>query len=78
MANVHKGQPAADNKKKYEVTLFWTQRCIGRVIIEAESLSEAEEMAAEIESDEIDDFNPVDGELSVDSVEPIEGGQDNE
>ncbi|MGD0816194.1 MAG: hypothetical protein ABSA83_21590 [Verrucomicrobiota bacterium] len=77
-ANAHDGQTAADTKKKYEVTLFWTQHNIGEVIIEADSLAEAEEMADEIESDEIDDWNPTDGEIWVDSVEPIEGGQDNE
>lgn len=73
-------QTNADTKKlrKFEATLFWTQHNQTRVIIEAATLAEAEEMAGDIQSDEIDDWNAVDGDLSVESVEPVKEGSDNE
>ena len=70
--------PDNNHSNKYEVTLRWTQYNIAKVIIEAASLAEAEEKAEEIESDEIDDWNPVDGELYVDSVEPVSEGKSHE
>jgi len=77
-SKAHNGQTAADTKKKYEVRLYWTQYNHATLIIEAQSLAEAEEMADNIESEDVDDWNPVEGELTVDSIEPVEGGQDNE
>lgn len=65
-------------RKKYRATLHFTQYSVANVIIEAVSLAEAEKEADEIESDEIDDWTPVEGDFCVDSVEPVEGGQDNE
>ena len=64
--------------KKYKATLFWTQHNQATVIIEANSLAEAREKADEIDSDEIDDWNPCDGDLYVDSVEPVKGGKAHE
>jgi hypothetical protein len=64
--------------RKYMATLFFTQHSIAKVIIEAPSLAEAEEMAEEIESEEIDDMNTTDGELYVNSVEPIAGEDDDD
>jgi len=69
---------AADTNKKYEVRLFWTQHNMATVIIQAKSLAEAGKKADAILSEEVDDWNPVDGEIWVESVEPVEGGRGNE
>lgn len=76
--NDHEGQTAADTNKKFEAMLSFKQHSRAKVIIEAESLAEAEEMAGEIQSDEVDDWNPIHGEVSVDSVQRLEGGQSHE
>jgi hypothetical protein len=78
--NAHEGQTAADTNqlKKFEVELHWTQHNTATVIVEASSHAEAEEMADEIQSDEVDDWNPVDGDLSVESVELVDGGDRHE
>ena len=77
-SKAHNGQTAADTNKKYEVRLFWSQESEARVIIEAASSAKAEEMAEAIESEDIDVWNPIAGELFVDSVEPVDGGQSND
>jgi hypothetical protein len=56
--------------KKFEVILGFTQYSKATVIIEAATLEEAEEKADELGADEIDDWNPFDGEVFVHSVEP--------
>jgi hypothetical protein len=72
------GNAGNDNKPlmKYEAELFWTQHNCATVIIEARSLQEAERKADELSSEDIDDWNPVDGELFVNSVELASGGSD--
>lgn len=79
-ADAHDGPTSAETntKQKYEIVLFWTQQNEARVIVEASSQDEAEEKADEIESADIDDWIPTDGELFVYSVAPVRGGQDNE
>jgi predicted transcriptional regulator len=78
----HDGQNAADTNKanKYRVVLYYTQTCEVVVNLEVESLAQAEALADEIESEQLtdDDLNPISGELVVDSVKLISGGQDHE
>jgi hypothetical protein len=76
----HNGQPDNDTNtlKKYEATLNFAQHSRAKVIIEAASLEEAEEKAGDICADEIDDWNPYDGEVNILDVSPVEGGQDND
>lgn len=74
----HKGQTAADTKKKYEIMLGYTQHSMAKVIVEARSLAGAQRMADNIEPEDVDDFDPVDGKLRVEWVELYEGGQDDE
>jgi hypothetical protein len=54
--------------KKYTATLTFVQFSRGEVSIKARSLKEARCKADEIGSDEVDNWNPVDGEVSVESV----------
>lgn len=54
---------------KYLVTLTYTQASRATVEIEAESQEEAQELAENIQADEVNDFNPIDGELYVEGVE---------
>jgi len=77
-ANTHNEQPAADTKRKYEIMLGFTQHSTAKVIIKAKSLAEARRKADEIEAEDVDDFDPVDGELRVEWVELCDGGQDND
>ena len=77
-SELERAVPTTNAKKKYEIRLYWTQYNHATLIIEAQSMAEAEEIADNIESEEVDDWNPVEGELTVDSIEPVEGGQDNE
>jgi hypothetical protein len=62
---------------RYEVELYWTQYNRATVIIKARSLKEAEEKADEFSADEIETWEPVHGEMSVESVE-LAGGYENE
>ena len=64
----------ANAMKRYEARFFFTQHSVATVIIEAKNLDEAEEKAANTESCDIDNLDPVDGELSVVSVEQIKEG----
>jgi hypothetical protein len=64
----------ANAMKRYEARFFFTQHSVATVIIEARNLDEAEEKAANTESCDIDNLDPVDGELSVVSVEQIKEG----
>jgi hypothetical protein len=76
----HNGR--ADNDKnplfKYEAELYWTQHNRATVIIEARSLAEAEKKADQLSSEDIDDWNPFDGEIWVDSVGLKAGGSGGE
>jgi hypothetical protein len=66
----------ANTPRKYEATLYFTQHSKATVIIEATSLEEAVEKADDINADEIDDWNPFDGEVVVDTVQSVKGGKD--
>jgi len=65
----------ANAMKRYEARFFFTQHSVATVIIEARNLDEAEEKAANTESCDIDNLDPVDGELSVVSVELCKEGK---
>jgi hypothetical protein len=59
-----------NERNKYEVNLFWTQQNRATVIIEATSLLAVKRKADAIQSEDIENWNPVAGELNVESVEP--------
>jgi hypothetical protein len=72
--NQPKAAQSRKRLKKFEVELNFTQYSEATVIIEAASLAEAEKKADEIASEEIQDFDIVDAQLSVVSVKPaVEG-----
>ena len=77
-SELERAVPTTNTATKYEAILSFKQFSRAKIIIEAMSLAEAEEKANAIESDEIDDWNPCNGEVSLDSVEPVEGGQSHE
>ena len=56
------------NMKTFNATLTFVQYSRGEVLIKARSLKEARCKADEIGADEVDDWNPVNGEVSVESV----------
>ena len=56
------------NMKTFNATLTFVQYSCGEVLIKARSLKEARCKADEIGGDEVDDWNAVDGEVSVESV----------
>lgn len=64
--------------QKFEVILTWTQHNHATTIIEAVSLEQAEEVADAIQSEDIVKWKPMYGELYVHSVEPVEGGKEND
>jgi hypothetical protein len=55
--------------KTYIVQLTFVQCSRAEVKIKARSFKEAERMADEISSEDVEDWNPVDGNLTVESVE---------
>jgi hypothetical protein len=57
--------------KKYEATLAFSQQSRAKVIIKAASLEEAHEKADSIQADDVDNWNPCDGQVDVIGVEPI-------
>ena len=66
----------ANAKKLYEVRFFYMQRSVATEIIEAKTLAEAKRKADEMSSEDVAEFDPVYGELSVESVEQLkEGGR---
>ena len=67
-----------DTKFSYEVELFWTQHSRATIVIKAKSLAEAEEMADELCSDEIEDWESCAGDMFVASVQLADGGSDDE
>ena len=77
---LHPEQAFQDNNPatKYEAMLCFTQQNRARVILMAKSLEEAEERASDFHADEIDAWIPFDGEVYVNSVEAITGGQSHE
>jgi hypothetical protein len=62
----------------YEAELFWTQHNRATVRIKARSREEAELKADELSSEDIDDWDPFDGEVFIDSVQLVAGGSDDE
>jgi len=54
--------------KTYTATLTFVQYCRGEVLIKARSLKDARRKAGEISAYDVDDWNPVNGELSMESV----------
>lgn len=76
----HNGKAGNDTNPgcQYEVELHWTQHNRATVTIQAKSLEAARQKANRIRSDEVDDWDPFDGEMDVDSVRLVEGGQDND
>jgi hypothetical protein len=54
--------------KTFIATLTFVQYSRGEVLIKARSLKNARRKADEIGADEVDNWNPVDGEVSVESV----------
>ena len=65
----------AQPEKKFEAFLRFKQINRAKIIIQARTLDEARERAWEIEPDEVDDWNPVEGDIWVDGVEPLEREQ---
>jgi hypothetical protein len=61
--------------KKFEADLYFTQYHSATVIIEAATLGEALDKAGDIGADEVNNWEPVDGEVGVISVEPLEKGK---
>ena len=54
--------------KTFTATLTFVQYSRAEVLIKAHSLKDARRKADEIGADEVDNWNPVDGEVSVESV----------
>jgi len=54
--------------KTFTATLTFAQYSRAEVLIKAHSLEDARRKADEIGADEVDDWNPVDGEVSVENV----------
>jgi hypothetical protein len=54
--------------KTFTATLTFVQYSRGEVLIKARSIEDASRKADEIGADEVDNWNPVDGEVSVESV----------
>lgn len=79
-SNAHKGQTTADtnNLKEFEVYIFRAQHGHGRIVVEAATLEEAQKMANNIRPDEIEDWDIYDAQVYVDSVEPVDKGQEYE
>ncbi|HET7624397.1 MAG TPA: hypothetical protein VFM25_03960 [Verrucomicrobiae bacterium] len=57
--------------KTYSVSLNFVQYNRADILIKARSLKHAERLADEIGSDEVDEWSPVDGEVSVESVHEV-------
>jgi hypothetical protein len=64
--------PNNNTTKLYEARFFYTQQSVATEIIKATSLEEAQRKADEMGAEDISDFDPIAGELSVESVELIE------
>ena len=56
------------NMKTFIATLTFVQYSRGEISIKARSIKDARRKADEIGADEVDDWNPVDGEVSVESI----------
>ena len=56
---------------KHVALLTFVQYSRAEVEIEAETIEQAEQMAGEISADEVENWNPTDGMVSVESVRPV-------
>ena len=56
------------NMKTFNATLTFVQYSRAEVLIKALSIENARRKADKIGADEVDDWNPVNGEVSVESV----------
>jgi hypothetical protein len=54
--------------KTFTAVLTFSQSSRAEIVIEAETMEEAEELANEIQEDEVDDWNPFDGQVEVNEV----------
>jgi len=70
--------PTTNTTKKYDVCLRLEQISLFWLTIEATSQAEAIKKAQALDSTVSQDWELVEEETHVDSVEPLEGGQDNE
>jgi len=61
-------ETAIQNIKTFTAILTFVQYSRGEVLIKAHSLKEARRKADKIGADEVDDWNSVDGDVSVESV----------
>ena len=66
--------------RQYNVQIFWRSTKVLSHTIKASSLAEAEKMAMKIKREDLpsDELTGLDGELYIDTVSPINGGQDND
>jgi hypothetical protein len=73
----HNGKAGNDTNPlmKFQAELFWTQYNRATVTIEARSHEEARQQANAISSEDVDDWNPFDGEIYVASVGFVEEGK---
>jgi len=69
-----KRNTVTNGKKLFEVLFFYTQHGVATEVIEAKNLAEAKRKADKMEMEDISDFDPVNEELSVESVEQVEEG----
>lgn len=61
--------------KTFSAILTFVQHNRAEVKIKARSLAHARRLADEIQSADVDDWNPLDGEISVESVTEIKTGK---
>ena len=70
--------PDTNNGKEFEAEIHFTQRSIAYIWINAKSLAEAKRRADLIKCENIESWIIEKGVFHVHSVEPLEGGQDDE
>ena len=64
----------AKQTKRFAVEFYYNQYSKATEIIEAKSLEEAQQIADDMNAFDINEFDPVDGELSVESVNEVQEG----
>ncbi len=72
MISVTWNSPELRGRKKFKAVLTHIQYSGDTVVVKAASLGKAKEKAEEISLDEVLDWNPVDGDLIVESAESVE------
>ena len=78
--DAHEGQTVADTNptQDYEVFLILAQRSTGRIIISAANHEEARKKAEQLTLCDIDNWEVYEDEMTIESVEAISEGQDND